>query len=132
MPLTSFACPVPESATHSSMPFSLVLVKESRLPSGEKLTPPIRAPAGTLTFFSAPPATDLSVMPKTPPVRCCRPFVLGLMRAPAMRWMGCARSAMVGRLRRSSSAIVWRSGAMTTLGVGAASIMSTITLGGVR
>src|ERR1041384_8032552 len=71
-PLTCFATPVVVSATHNSMPLSLVLVNESRLPSGENPTLPMFAFGGTLTFFSAPSAIDFRVMANTRPVRCWR------------------------------------------------------------
>ena len=85
VPLTSFAWPVAVSATHNSTAFSFVLVKESRLPSVEKLTFPMLALGGPVIFFSTPSEIDFSVMANTLPVRCCRPLVFGLMRAPAIR-----------------------------------------------
>ena len=63
VPLTNLDRPVVVSATQSSMPFSFVLVKESRLPSGEKLTPPMFGLGGTATLISVPSAIDFKVMP---------------------------------------------------------------------
>src|SRR5262245_11884829 len=54
VPLSSFDLPVAVSATHSSMPFSFVLVKQSRLPSGEKLMSPRLGLGGRTTLVSAP------------------------------------------------------------------------------
>jgi hypothetical protein len=69
-PLRSFACPVAVSAIHSSMPVGLVFVNARCLPSGENVTPPIRAPGGTAILFSAPSGMDFTLMPTTLPVRC--------------------------------------------------------------
>ena len=60
----------------------------------------------------------------------CGPFVFGLMRAPASRSIGCDRSAIVGMLARSSSAICCLDGLTATVGSGAASRMSTMAFGG--
>src|SRR6185503_8840474 len=104
--LTSFDWPVAVSATHSSIPFGLMFVKDNRFASGEKLTLAMLGLAGTVIFLSVPSAIDFRVMAMTLPPRCWRPFVLGLIRAPAIRWIGSASSAIVGMLRRASNAIV--------------------------
>src|SRR5215510_13638617 len=94
VPLMSLDFPVDVSATHNSMPFSFVLLKETRFPSGEKLTPLILALGGTAIFFSVPSGIDFSVIAMIPPPRCWRPLVFGLIRTPATRWIGSASSAI--------------------------------------
>ncbi len=72
-----------------------------------------------------------SVMPVPLGARC-GPLVLGLIRTPASRSIGCDISSIVGMLRRAMSVIVLPSGLTTTVGRGSASRISTIACGGVR
>ena len=110
---------------------SVVLVKKNRLPSGEKLTKPRRALAGTAILRSAPVAIVRSVMPVPDGARC-GPFVFGLIRRPPSRSIGCDSSWIDGMLARDISAIVSPAGLTTAVGSGSASRMSTMALGGVR
>ena len=47
------ARPVAASTTHSSTALAVVLVNATRVPAAFQLTPPMRAAAGRVTFFSA-------------------------------------------------------------------------------
>src|SRR5688500_17424416 len=115
--VTALACPVAESAIHSSMPLSRWCVNAKRLPSGEKPIHDSIGLGGSVTFLSAPSATAFSVIARASCARC-GPLVRGLMRTPAMRCIGCASCAMVGMLTRSSSAITSRDGLTSTVGGG--------------
>ena len=117
------------SAIQSSMPLALFTMNDSHFPSGEKPGALMRTSGGSTTFVSTPSATRLKVMPRID-AGLCGPFVFGLMRWPASRSMGSARSAIFGMLARSSRAITVWAGLMTAIGGGGASRMSTMTLGG--
>ena len=112
------------------MPESVVWVIDSLVPSGEN-DPPNDPSAGSVSFRSTPVATSFSVSPVVP-FRTCGPLESGLMRDPPSRNIGEATSASVGMLLRCVSSSVFRSGDTTTPGSGSASMMSMMTLGGVR
>ena len=97
-------CPVAMSATCRSMRSCRVFVKNRNLPFGENSMAPIRAPAGTSIFRSAPVAIVRSVIPVPVGVRC-GPLLRGLIRRPANRSIGCDTSSIDGMLRRDVSAI---------------------------
>ena len=69
----------------------------------------MRACGGIVTVVSAPPSIFLSTIELMPvpgrPDARCGPFVFGLMRAPASRYIGCDSSAIVGYARALISAI---------------------------
>ena len=72
------------------------LVKAKCRPSGLQRGVERRAPAGSATGVCPPPSIFISAIPtKLRGGRCC-PLLAGLMRWPASRSMGCARSAMGG------------------------------------
>ncbi len=125
------AAPVTTSAIHNSMRVSRTTATANRRPSAENPSGIRFAGLGRLARRSAPSPIGLKTRPVTPGVRC-GPLVRGLMRWPARRSIGCASSAMGGRLRRSTSATTSRVGLTTTWGSGGASSMSTMTRGGVR
>ena len=129
--VTAFTRPVADSAIHSSMPAARVAVNASIRPLGEKATQLSVAPGGVATVVCTPVLRFSSVMPMSVDGRC-GPFVRGLTRYPASRYIGCASSLMDGMLRRSSSATVSRDGLTSAVGSGGASRMSTMTCGGVR
>ena len=122
--------PVATSATSSRMVFAAVCVMAIFLPSGEKLAPNDPS-AGSANLRSVPVATSFNVRPMVP-LSTWLPLVRGLMRDPPRRNIGDATSASVGMLRRCVISIVFRSGDNATPGNGSASMMSTMTFGGVR
>src|SRR5512143_1296525 len=60
--VTAFATPVVVFAIHNAIPVAPVLVKARYLPFGEKLTDPIAAFGGTVTFTSAPSVIRFKVI----------------------------------------------------------------------
>src|SRR5205807_4393278 len=81
LPLIIFALPDEISATHNSMPLSLVLRNERCVPSGEKCTFERFACGGAATFTSLPSEIFFRVMAKILAVRW-GPFVRGSIRTP--------------------------------------------------
>src|ERR1035441_2467664 len=77
------------------MPVAAVLVKAKCLPSELQRRPLILAPGGVWTTISAPSGI-LSNLRALLKVALCSPLVFGLMRMPALRYMGSANSARGG------------------------------------
>src|SRR5690606_15722652 len=90
-----------------------------------------RAPSGRRTALASPPATGWKLSPVSQLTRLLAgPLFLGLIRYPASRSIGSASSAIGGRLARSYSAQVARSGLRLGVGVGLRSRTSAIGAGG--
>src|ERR1051326_8858243 len=128
-PSSFSALAVTTSPTHNSIPSVVVLVKANLVPSGDH--------SGTLRYGLAGRPVILRVLPVAISTRLsatkrggwCLPFVAGLMRRPARRSMGCARSEMGGLASRSALSSHLPLGLTCTVGVGGALRISEIGCG---
>ncbi|MNY22293.1 hypothetical protein D3C86_1558930 [compost metagenome] len=120
------------SAVHSSRPVGVFSRKATALPFGAQLTLVRRAFAGRpATGRAAPPSTVWKLRPVSQVTRLLAgPLFCGLKRYPARRSMGSASSAMRGKLERSCSKRVRRSGLRLASGLGLESRICAIGCGG--
>ncbi len=122
---------VATSTTHSSSPVGRSSTKARDFASGEKRGAVNRASAGRATTRAGPPSTACRLSPVSQDTRLsAMPLLRGLIRVPASRSIGSASALMLGRLDRSSSTRILRSGLSIGDGVGLASRMSAIGDGG--
>ena len=77
------------------MPAAVVLVNAKRVPSGLQRPPLSFAPGGVSTLISVP-SGSFRIVRELLNVALCRPFVLGLIRWPASRSIGCDTSEIGG------------------------------------
>src|SRR5688500_1380522 len=129
MPLRLRIFPVAVSPTHSSTLFDVVFRKAKCFPFSLHSSPLIFAPGGVSILISEPSAMRLSVRP-TEYWKRNGELDAGLMRRPAIRNTGCARSASGGYRSAVDRITLSFVGLTDAPGVVGAFRMSTTSLGG--